>query len=715
MGKSSDNRAVRVVDLFAGCGGLSLGFELVDGPVQFRTVMALDNDQSVVNCFNANHPQPRGLAPVAQTVDLTWFSHPSEILLHYLAHIAATDDQDSRLRESLEKIDYPLFLAEIDALDTQYAESLLELANSPQYKSEVKKMPRSAFNLAITKSVLRRMNIASLPSGTVATDSLPWHVQARGPQMQAAAGRLPVPLLEVPQIRDGVEKEWSTEIERLRDTATKVGRGQHSVVANHARDLLSFLESPACEKLSRLWVTWRTSRDATRANYCLKIQKSLEELYAADGRQVDLLLGGPPCKGFSRIARPVMASLRKQGVSAWTSHEFGDERNALMHQYVLYLRALRPKSFLFENVSNFSSVLTTPSGKLDAETALNEAIDELSNHKLSYEITSSLVNASNQGVPQDRRRFIMVGFSTAVSEASKLRAEYFPLERVEVDVPLGVALMGLDEPYEFAPGRGIKNPTALPSRTFPAQTPLMADSWNRYLSWVGEARLGKKPGSVGVTDAHVYRTVRADDVALLKRFGPGQRWMDYTVKDSQTLASLRRVMEGLIEVAEAAEDDRSRDLVQDGRDLLKKTDARLALRLILEQTERSLDEQHLLHDHYLSEEKGHGDWFERLPAKRPCKTIIAHIGKDTYSYFHPYENRAISIREAARVQSFPDSFTFGTAGIVEAYSMIGNAVPPLLSAHLAEKFSELHLRYGIFGKGAKQSELSLFESIAESG
>jgi site-specific DNA-cytosine methylase len=395
-----------------------------------------------------------------------------------------------------------------------------------------------------------------------------------------------------------------------------------------------------------------------------------------------------------------MESLRKQGVTAWSSHEFGDERNALMHQYVLYLRALRPKAFLFENVSNFLSVLKTPAGQLDAETALNEAIEELSNHKISYQITSQLVNASHQGVPQDRRRFIMVGFSSTVPKASKFRAEFFPMERVDIEVPLEVALMGLDSPHEFTPFTGGKRPTALQSRTFPPQSPLMADSWIRYLNWVMQTKESDQSRAIGTTDAHVFRTVRADDMALLKRFGPGQRWMDYLVKDSQTLAEMRRVLGELIDIATATKDQRSKVLLRDGKRLLDKSDARLALRLILEQTERSLEEQHLLHDHYLSEEKGHGDWFERLPANRPCKTIISHIGKDTYSYFHPYQNRALSIREAARVQSFPDSFSFRSTGIVEGYAMIGNAVPPLLSARLAARFAELHLRDNIFGNTA---------------
>ena len=67
----------------------------------------------------------------------------------------------------------------------------------------------------------------------------------------------------------------------------------------------------------------------------------------------------------------------------------------------------------------------------------------------------------------------------------------------------------------------------------------------------------------------------------------------------------------------------------------------------------------------------------------PSHTLVAHLGTDTYSHIHPYEPRGISIREAARLQSFPDDFLFqGSMG--DAFKQIGNAVPPLLSESIAE-------------------------------
>jgi DNA (cytosine-5)-methyltransferase 1 len=81
-------------------------------------------------------------------------------------------------------------------------------------------------------------------------------------------------------------------------------------------------------------------------------------------------------------------------------------------------------------------------------------------------------------------------------------------------------------------------------------------------------------------------------------------------------------------------------------------------------------------------------WWKLRP-DWPSRTLMAHIGKDTYSHIHYDGNQArtISVREAARLQSFPDGFRFcGTMN--PAYRQIGNAVPPLMAKSLAEKICE---------------------------
>lgn len=83
----------------------------------------------------------------------------------------------------------------------------------------------------------------------------------------------------------------------------------------------------------------------------------------------------------------------------------------------------------------------------------------------------------------------------------------------------------------------------------------------------------------------------------------------------------------------------------------------------------------------------------KLIRNQPSRTLMAHLGKDCYSHIHydELQKRTISVREAARLQSFPDGFKFsGTMN--QMFRQIDNAVPPLLSLSFAESiFGELRI------------------------
>jgi site-specific DNA-cytosine methylase len=86
-----------------------------------------------------------------------------------------------------------------------------------------------------------------------------------------------------------------------------------------------------------------------------------------------------------------------------------------------------------------------------------------------------------------------------------------------------------------------------------------------------------------------------------------------------------------------------------------------------------------------------GDKMRRMRLDQPGPTVVAHLSKDGYMFVHPNENRTITVREAARMQSFPDSFDF-SAGKTVAFShqmrQIGNAVPPLLGVAIGQSILE---------------------------
>jgi DNA (cytosine-5)-methyltransferase 1 len=90
-------------------------------------------------------------------------------------------------------------------------------------------------------------------------------------------------------------------------------------------------------------------------------------------------------------------------------------------------------------------------------------------------------------------------------------------------------------------------------------------------------------------------------------------------------------------------------------------------------------------------EKFPNKWWKLEPTA-PSRTLTAHIGKDTYSHIHydSRQKRTISVREAARLQSFPDGFRF--AGTMNsAFRQIGNAVPPLVALAVARTLKQIML------------------------
>jgi site-specific DNA-cytosine methylase len=686
---------------------MSLGFDLLDSGSVFETVLAVDVEEPMVRVFNANHPHNGGTLPVCRRVDLSDLLNETEVLGFYLDHLA-TLRGDGELRELLDALPglgMSAFKAAVGELDARFLREVEETRHSAEYRSALKRIPAGALGQT---SVIGFHSALGLPMPSSAAVELPplvWTDREPATVGSLERVRAGTGLQQCSaELRSTLLRRWNEEVKQLHLRAEGSGRGQLASSAARIRSFVPLVEEPVMRRIRSAWLQWQAERQALRMlMFDERAHPALIDLYRHEDRHVSVVLGGPPCQGFSRIGRGKIRSLREQQVHVQTDPEAGDVRNRLLHKYVLFVSALSPTVFLFENVRHFQAEVQTPEGTYLASEVLAEAIREVSSGGLRYNVANRVVDASKHLVPQTRERFFMVGVrSDAVGGDTPVGdiATWCLSLPEEEPLPARVALDGLPAPIPVSEARA--NGVGLDQTVQVAPADRFGQEPDaRLMCW-----LRQEPPHKGVSsqlvDAHHVRAPRRDDAELFELFGPGKRWMDYRCDESETLRDLRSMVSALERAVEAsrkdprAQDKAHRALSEVDVDQLKRAtealDGSLSLRLLLETIAPLPGElrHHLITPAYLSKREGkHGDWLARLHADRPSKTIVSHMAKDTYAYIHPFEPRTLSVREAARIQTFPDWYRFGALGLVEAFRVVGNAVPPLLSHHFAERVAQV--------------------------
>ncbi|HEY0312282.1 MAG TPA: DNA cytosine methyltransferase [Allosphingosinicella sp.] len=675
-----------VVDIFSGCGGLSLGFDLLDNGRQFRTILALDNQPAPIATLNRNAALLRhGDGRVGRVTDLTEFLNGPEFLAFYLQHVADTMD-NRKLRKELHGLRggrFPLFLDAVQAIDRQFLDQLNRIRSQPEWTGAVERLDRRAMNQTSVLAFHDRLRLPR-PSSTLAS-------LLRVIWSEPAAERAATPRQKTSEPSEWTAlaaAEWDAQAEAILGREHVPARGQLSSSSRRLASFAAFLELPVMGDVREAWICWRAHRLEARTELFgdERFAEDLNCLYAGSA-PVSVLVGGPPCQGFSRIGRGKIRSLRDARVHAHSDDAAGDARNRLFEQYVMVLGALHPEVFLFENVAHFKSVVKVGDEAFLATDLLVDAISGISNGAVSYDVSTKVIDASRHGVPQNRQRYFMAGVRRRDGGDSLQgdAATCLQLPRA-LEAPLSLALAALPSPSVV--GGELNAKTAMSS---PHVLEADVEARHPYVAWIRQIQPGSTHPPTTV-DGHACRVPRRDDAALFALMGPGRRWMDYRADESDTLGALRGTLEALLEIpdellerirADGADLPARRDLLM----LYARLDGALPLRLLLEQIGTRLGApHHLLGPNYLAKRDGnHGDWVARMDPTRPAKTMVSHMGKDTYAYVHPWAARTISVREAARIQAFPDWFAFGDAALTEAYKMIGNAVPPMLSRLIASR------------------------------
>lgn len=319
-------------------------------------------------------------------------------------------------------------------------------------------------------------------------------------------------------------------------------------------------------------------------------------------RFCDVIVGGPPCQSFSSVGQTKVAALLREDErrrDAWT--EIVRTRTMLFEAYALFVEALAPRWILFENVPTIRSHETYPLIKQRFEN-----LRRSSGQQLTYNLYRENYWASDYGVPQRRRRFIMVGCREDIGVVWR--------RPLKTRGPVVLDAIG-DLPSVQAAHR-------IASIAYPQQ---------QLSAYQSRMRRGLPEEQTSVVTAHICRSHHPDDIQLFGQMQPGARFSDEAVQ-------------------------RAIEMINPAHNLRKYS------------TEKFKDKLH------------------KLDPEKHAWTVTAHLQKDCYKFIHFRDARTITVREAARLQSFPDHFNFPeTLGV--AFRMVGNAIPPLLAEAFATSFS----------------------------
>lgn len=384
----------------------------------------------------------------------------------------------------------------------------------------------------------------------------------------------------------------------------------------------------------------------------------------APEKAVDVVVGGPPCQSFARIGR---AKLR--AIAGDPQAFLKDPRAGLHERWVAWVRKLEPLAVLVENVPD----ALTAGGRNIAE----EIASDL--EELGFTNRYTLLNTVHYGVPQTRERMFLLGLRKELGMAPA-----FPRPSHSYDMPPGYEgirraifrALRSDElfpaPYWLEPPRPTAGLTqAVTAKQAIGDLPLIMDLRD------GTLRRGRRKFDTPCG----YRRGRPSDYARTMRGWPGfeasvdgprDHVIRYLPRDWPIFERMRPGEEypAAYAIAEMIFQERLDARERASEPVPKGTPGWEDLRRAVVPPYRR---------------DGFPNKWWKLDPERPCRTLMAHLGKDSYSHIHfdSQQARTISVREAARLQSFPDGFVF-SGSMNAAFRQIGNAVPPLLALALGE-------------------------------
>ena len=383
-----------------------------------------------------------------------------------------------------------------------------------------------------------------------------------------------------------------------------------------------------------------------------------------------VLIGGPPCQAYSVAGRSRRRRVDPEGFEK-------DEKHFLYTEYLRIIRRFSPVVFVMENVKGilssthggkgiFSRILadlSSPGGGYDYRIrsfVVPGEGDEL-------EPADFIIEAERFGTPQSRHRVILFGIRADIAArmpaGARTDCDDFTIVPADTSVSVAEALSGL------------------PLRR--SRLSREADSHESWLAAISSAPQGLKGWR------NPMRTQIEEEMRLAIRraeghLGHGNRFEPCEVVTLRTMPQALRAW---------YHDPRLGGVLQHETrahmraDLHRYLFASCYAKLRWVAPKLGQFPPRLLPDHVNidAEQVPFADRFRVQVAGQPSSTVVAHIAKDGHYYIHhdPAQCRSLTVREAARLQTFPDNYFF-EGNRTEQYTQIGNAVPPWLAKQIAE-------------------------------
>lgn len=396
-----------------------------------------------------------------------------------------------------------------------------------------------------------------------------------------------------------------------------------------------------------------------------------------------VLIGGPPCQAYSVVGRS-----RNRGEKGYVAED--DHRHFLYEEYLHVIAEFMPAVFVMENVKG---ILSSKVGdgqifKRILSDLRQPGLAEGAHKRVEYQLVPLFSNEGNTdpapedfilkaeefGIPQARHRVIILGVRTDVFESLG------GFERMQRSEPPSVQMV-LDDLPNIRPeiSRRGKGTTWIEALSLP----IFEDA-------LRELKLA------GTDDAREIAElmVKCRSELTLRQHDPGPGADRMRLPQSERRKKLRgltdwyRDRETSLLTNHESRSHMPSDLVRylfvSAFGKVKEQSPRLAdFPICLLPNHKNVDPKNI-------SESIFKDRFRVQIASRYSMTITSHIAKDGHAFIHykPKQCRSLSVREAARLQTFPDSYVF-LGNRTSQYTQVGNAVPPKLAHQIAKVVADL--------------------------